>query len=98
MTSGGWAATTGVERSLPRFWALMRGRLRSAEQGADTALWLAVAERLEGETGQFWFDRAPVSTHLLPWTHEAPAQRQRLWELCETCTAAAASSPAGAPR
>lgn len=84
----GWAATPAVERSLPRFWRLMRGRLRRPEEGADTVLWLAVAERVAGETGRFWFDRRPVPTHLLPWTRERAAQRQRLWELCRSALSA----------
>jgi NAD(P)-dependent dehydrogenase (short-subunit alcohol dehydrogenase family) len=78
----GWAATPGVERSLPRFWRAMESRLRTPEQGADTALWLAVAERVAGQTGLFWFDRRPAPTHLLPRTREQPAERQRLWDLC----------------
>ncbi len=78
----GWAATPGVERSLPRFWRAMRHRLRTPQQGADTALWLAVAERVAGRSGEFWFDRRPVSSHLLPWTREPPAERQRLWDFC----------------
>ncbi len=82
----GWAATPGVERSLPRFWRAMENRLRTPVQGADTALWLAVAERPKGQTGLFWFDRRPVPTHLLPWTRERPAERQRLWDLCARLT------------
>ena len=80
----GWAATKGVEHSLPRFWKLMRDRLRTPEEGADTALWLAVAERVAGETGKLWFDRKPVPTHFLPWTRESREQRQRLWDFCAT--------------
>ncbi len=78
----GWAATPGVERSLPRFWRLMEGRLRTPEEGADTALWLAAAARIPGRTGGFWFDRRRVRTHLVPWTRETAAARRRLWQLC----------------
>lgn len=78
----GWAATPGVERSLPRFWRAMRHRLRTPQQGADTALWLAVAERVAGKSGKFWFDRRPAPTHLLPWTREPSAERRRLWDFC----------------
>jgi dehydrogenase/reductase SDR family protein 12 len=79
----GWAATRGVEQSLPRFWKLMRGRLRTPEEGADTALWLAVAERIEGQTGKLWFDREAVQTHLVPGTREDEEERGRLWQMCE---------------
>jgi NAD(P)-dependent dehydrogenase (short-subunit alcohol dehydrogenase family) len=82
----GWAATAGVERSLPRFWRFMRHRLRTPEQGADTALWLAVAETAAGYTGKLWFDRQSVSTHLAWWTREGEAERQRLWDFCEAQT------------
>ena len=78
----GWAATRSVEHSLPRFYRLMRDRLRSPREGADTALWLAVAERVEGETGRFWFDRAAVPTHLTRRTVEDDEERQRLWSAC----------------
>lgn len=80
----GWAATSGVERSLPRFWRVMRDRLRSTAEGADTVLWLCVADHAQQRSGQFFFDRQAVSTHLLPWTHEGDEERERLWALCET--------------
>lgn len=64
----GWAATPGVEQSLPGFFQFTRDRLRTPVQGADTALWLAAAPRLAGVTGQFWFDRRPARTEPLPFT------------------------------
>ncbi|MDF1561562.1 MAG: SDR family NAD(P)-dependent oxidoreductase [Deltaproteobacteria bacterium] len=79
----GWAATPGVERSLPAFYRFTKKRLRTAEEGADTALWLAVAERVEGESGKLFFDRRVVSPYLLPGTREAPAEREALWRFCE---------------
>ncbi len=79
----GWAATGGVQRALPRFSKLMRHRLRTAQQGADTALWLAVAERVAGISKKFWFDRAEAPTHLVPWTRETETERQRLWDFCQ---------------
>lgn len=77
----GWAATPGVQTSLPRFWRAMEGRLRSPEQGADTVLWLAVSEQAGRSTGGFWFDRAPAPTHRVPWTRESDQQRASLWKL-----------------
>jgi NAD(P)-dependent dehydrogenase (short-subunit alcohol dehydrogenase family) len=79
----GWAATGGVERSLPRFHRFMRKRLRTPEEGADTAVWLAVADAVAGETGKFWFDRRTAPTHLAPWTRESGDERRRLWDFCE---------------
>ena len=78
----GWAATRSVERSLPRFFRLMQRRLRSPRQGADTALWLAIADRAGEETGRFWFDRRAVPTHLMRRTVEDDEERRRLWSLC----------------
>ena len=89
----GWAATKSVERSLPRFWRIMRNRLRTAMEGADTALWLVIAERVAGETGEFWFDRRPVPTHLVGWTREDADERQRLWRYCEASAGVGGTIP-----
>ncbi len=89
----GWAATKSVERSLPRFWRIMRNRLRTAAEGADTALWLAVTGRVAGETGKFWFDRRSVPTHLVGWTREDADERRRLWDFCEARAVADGTIP-----
>ncbi len=78
----GWADTRSVELSLPRFHKLMRRLLRTPDQGADTIVWLAVRNPA-APTGGFWFDRARVSAHYLPWTREPPDDRERLWALVE---------------
>jgi len=36
-----------------------QGYLRTQEQGADTVIWLAAAERAKQFTGRYFFDRAP---------------------------------------
>ncbi len=79
----GWADTPGVSTSLPRFWRFTKNRLRTPRQGADTIVWLAACERIAEESGKFWFDRRPVSTHLLKRTRERSGDRQRLWDLCQ---------------
>ena len=78
----GWADTRGVQDALPGFWSRMKDRLRTAEQGADTVVWLAVASPAKLGSGRFWFDRQAVPSHLLPWTRESDRVRQRLWQLC----------------
>jgi NAD(P)-dependent dehydrogenase (short-subunit alcohol dehydrogenase family) len=78
----GWADTEAVRTSLPRFWRLLRHRLRTPAEGADTVVWLAIATRPGGESGLFWFDRAPQTTHLLPFTRESAEERERLWDVC----------------
>jgi NAD(P)-dependent dehydrogenase (short-subunit alcohol dehydrogenase family) len=82
----GWADTPAVRTSLPRFWSLLRRVLRTPAEGADTVVWLAASPAARGQTGRFWFDRQPRSTHLLPWTRETSAQRQALRRLCERLT------------
>ena len=79
----GWADTPAVKTSIPRFYDLMRSRLRTAEQGADTVVWLATTPREQIASGRFYFDREPRTTHLVPFTRESEAQRRELWALCE---------------
>ncbi|XP_010892869.1 dehydrogenase/reductase SDR family member 12 isoform X1 [Esox lucius] len=70
----GWADTPAVSTSMPQFHQMMGERLRSAEQGADTVVWLALT-RAAGKTrsGRFFQDRQPVPAHLpLAWTHSTP--------------------------
>jgi dehydrogenase/reductase SDR family protein 12 len=78
----GWADTPAVRTSIPRFYRVMRNRLRTPEEGADTVVWLAVA-RATIPSGRFWLDRAPQPTHLLPFTVDEPRDRARLWRTCE---------------
>ena len=79
----GWADTTAVRTSLPRFHSIMRHVLRSAEQGADTIVWLAASERAKGTRGAFWFDRRVAPEYPIPWTRERPGEREQLVGLCE---------------
>lgn len=90
-THPGWAATPGVRTSLPRFWRVMGSRLRTPKEGADTALWLAVAPEAAKHTGRFWFDRKQVPTHLVRWTKETESDRRGLWQWCEEATQESAS-------
>jgi dehydrogenase/reductase SDR family protein 12 len=79
----GWADTPGVRGSLPRFWQLLRRRLRTPKEGADTAVWLAVAPQAGLQSGRFWFDRTPQPTHILPFTRERHTDRAALWRTCQ---------------
>ncbi len=71
----GWADTAGVKGSIPTFHRVTKSILRSVEEGADTIIWLAACARVAGQSGKFWFDRAPAKTHAFPWTHERPQDR-----------------------
>lgn len=43
----GWADTPGVQTSMPSFWEKMQDKLRTAQQGADTLLWMCCYKDLE---------------------------------------------------
>lgn len=77
----GWVDTPGVAASLPAFRRLAGPVLRSAEQGADTAVWLA-ATKPAPPTGRFWHDRRQRREHYLPATQDDDADRLRLWRYC----------------
>jgi NAD(P)-dependent dehydrogenase (short-subunit alcohol dehydrogenase family) len=82
----GWANTPGVVDSLPGFNKVMGPLLRNAEQGADTAVWLAAADEPGRSAGLFWHDRAVRPEHYLPMTKESEDERERLWEMCAAAT------------
>jgi NAD(P)-dependent dehydrogenase (short-subunit alcohol dehydrogenase family) len=82
----GWANTPGVRSALPRFFALTRRILRTPAEGADTALFLALAARAREANGRFYFDRGPAPTHLRAGTRETSEERTKLW--ARACDAA----------
>ncbi|MFG1791393.1 SDR family NAD(P)-dependent oxidoreductase [Nocardia sp. NPDC049149] len=77
----GWADTPGVVTSLPLFHRITGPLLRSPEEGADTAVWLA-ATATTLPSGQFWHDRRVRPEHYLRRTHFGPGDRDRLWRFC----------------
>jgi dehydrogenase/reductase SDR family member 12 len=61
----GWASTDGLQNAMPEFHSAFEASLRSAEEGADTIVWLAVAdEALKEEDGTFFLDRQSQPKHL----------------------------------
>ncbi len=91
----GWVDTPGLATSLPRFHGLMSPLLRSAEQGADTAVWLGSARLPARSSGGFWHDRRARPTHRGPLRNESDEDRARLWEECERLLAGAGIGAAG---
>jgi dehydrogenase/reductase SDR family protein 12 len=79
----GWVDTPGLKSSLPRFYRVTERLLRTPLQGADTIVWLGAASEPARSSGGFWHDRRRRPTHLVPWTKEAPEERERLWAECE---------------
>ncbi|MFT7580188.1 MAG: dehydrogenase/reductase SDR family protein 12 [Myxococcota bacterium] len=78
----GWVATPGVASALPKFETIMRPLLRSPDAGADTIVWLAVADRAGRMTGKFFFDRQARRTHVRGRTKASPEERGLIWEIC----------------
>lgn len=79
----GWADTPGVTDALPRFARLLGPVLRTAQDGADTIVWLVGAPGGGRRSGLFWCDRRPRSTAFVPGRGEAPDARRRAWAQVE---------------
>lgn len=80
----GWADTPGVRESLPMFRRIVGPALRTADEGADTMVWLALTDDLgDAPNGSFWLDRAPRGIHRLPKTRrsDTPERRRELWDV-----------------
>jgi hypothetical protein len=75
----GWADTPGITESMPRFAKVVRPVLRTAEQGADTIVWLTASPEATASTGRFWSDRRPRPTYYLPGRADDPAARRKAW-------------------
>jgi len=79
----GWADTAGLQSGLPGFAKAARTVLRTADDGADTIVWLGGAPDAMGSSGRFWHDRRQRPTHYaLGAGEDTPAARAELWETC----------------
>ncbi len=76
----GWVDTPGVDAGLPGFGKIMGPTLRTAEEGADTMVWLAATggEPASPEPGLFWLDRRPRGISYLPGTSATERERRNL--------------------
>ncbi len=102
----GWVDTPGLAQGLPRFRTLMRPLLRTPDEGADTAVWLAaggptVEARAAGSepiTRGFFHDRHPRSDHRFPVTHpSSPDDPERLLAWCAERTGTETPVPGARP-
>jgi NAD(P)-dependent dehydrogenase (short-subunit alcohol dehydrogenase family) len=76
----GWAATPGLEASLPGFGKMVGGQLRTAAEGADTILWLAASPDGRAASGRVFLDRRVRPFDRVPSTRVSRADRERLWD------------------
>ena len=76
----GWVDTPGLQAGLPGFAKVISPLLRTPEQGADTAVWLAWTPDAHAPGGAFWLDRKQRHTIALPWTRTPEGERERVWE------------------
>ncbi len=74
----GWVDTPGVETALPGFYRVTKRLLRTPDEGADTAVWLATSSEAGKVSGKFWLDREQHPTHLSERTKETPDDRREL--------------------
>jgi retinol dehydrogenase-14 len=58
--------------------AIMRPFMRSAERGADTAVFLASSHEAEGVSGRYFMNRKPKESHKSSYE---PATAARLWQV-----------------
>lgn len=85
----GWVDTPGLTAGLPGFARALRPVLRSPEQGADTAVWLASTADAPAPGGDFWLDRRRRRTVLVPGTGPAAATVEATWDAVEARVAPA---------
>lgn len=78
----GWADTPAFKEALPDFYEKMKDTVRTPAQGADTALWLAMAPPLDPRVnGSFFQDRAVTSKHLtMAFTSRSHADQERFMD------------------
>ena len=91
----GMGGHRGLTRAMPGFRTVMRPLLRTADEGADTIVWLGAAPEPLRETGLFWHDRRPRPTHYRVGPSPGAGDRGRaeLWAYCEAALAAAGIGP-----
>ena len=78
----GWVNTQALRESLPKFTDLMKHRLRTPIQGADTILWL-LSESSKPESGKLYFDRKVVEPHFFHFTKISDQKSAELKRLLE---------------
>jgi NAD(P)-dependent dehydrogenase (short-subunit alcohol dehydrogenase family) len=97
----GWVDTPGLQAGLPTFRAMWRPLLRTATEGADTAVWLAAGGALDEGSQQsaasgFFLDRRRRATERFPVRRSArPEDATALLDWCATRTGTTTPIPVG---
>jgi NAD(P)-dependent dehydrogenase (short-subunit alcohol dehydrogenase family) len=94
----GWADTPGLSASLPGFARAMGPLLRTASDGADTAIWLAADAAAAREAGRLFLDRRARPFDRVPNTRLSGTDRRRLWDLVVRLAGVADPAPDPGPR
>jgi len=76
----GWVDTEGVRTALPGFRATLKRVLRSADQGADTILWLIDQRPVQHNAGGIWLDRQLDSEHAFGFTRKCRQTADDLYQ------------------
>jgi dehydrogenase/reductase SDR family member 12 len=85
----GWADTEGLRRSMRTFQVITGPIIRTADEGADTIVWLGASAEPVREAGLLWHDRRPRPTHYrLGAKAGSMRDREELWAYCEAALAA----------
>lgn len=74
----GWVNTASVNRSMPRFVAILKSVLRDHQKGADTIVYLARERPEQKRQEAIWFDRKERTTHIYPHTPDPTVTAQQV--------------------
>jgi len=80
-TNFGLGSNLGPVLNLVAKW--MRPFFKTAEQGADTLVYLASAPEVKGQSGQYFVNRKPARVSA---KYDNAANRKRVWEYCAGAT------------
>ncbi len=72
----GWVDTASVNRSMPRFVAMLKTVLRDHKKGADTIVYLARERPSQKNNEAIWFDRKERNTHIYAHTPDHSVRPQ----------------------
>lgn len=87
----GWVNTASVNRSMPRFVAILRSVLRDHQKGADTIVYLARERPTQHRDEAIWFDRKERITHIYSHTPNPAITAQQVVQTLDQLATPSAS-------